>query len=142
MARLLEQMTDGIIVDTTFPEEIYIEDGSYSTSDSIYLYWGAKDRESGIAGYQIKIGTSPGGAEITGDWIPLDQTGQGRLLNLPFIQTDDAVYYTTLKVTNGAGLTREVSSDGFRIDDTPPPVPIVLDQGRYTSDEPIHLDFT
>lgn len=136
-----EFTTDGIIVDTTPPVQAFIDDGVYSTSDRVYLKWGAEDEESGIFGYQIKIGTGPGSGEITDGWISLDKSGKGYLEGLNLDSSPDIVYFTTLKVSNGAGLTWEVSGNGFRVDNTPPPVPIVLDEGRYTSDEPIHLDY-
>lgn len=132
-------MTDGIIVDTTSPEEVYIDDGTYCTSDQLYLKWGATDPESGISSYQVQIGTAPGGDEVTAGWITLDHSGAGSIQGLAL--SEDHTYYVTLRVTNGAGLIREVSSNGFRVDNTPPPTPIVLDDGRYTSEEPIHLNF-
>ena len=36
-----EGMSDGIIVDTTLPEQVYIEDGNYTTSNQVHLRWGA-----------------------------------------------------------------------------------------------------
>ncbi len=132
-------MTDGIIVDITSPEEIYIDDGTYCTSDQLSLRWGATDPESGISGYQVQIGTTPGGDEVTKGWINLDHSGAGSIQGLAL--SEEYTYYVTLRVTNGAGLIREVSSNGFRVDNTPPPTPTVLDDGRYTSEKPIHLNF-
>ena len=130
--------SDGITIDTTPPEELYVDDGSYITGD-LYLQWGAKEVESTITNYEVKVGTEPGSDDITGKWIELDRSGQARLQDLE-LKTGE-IYYTTLRATNGSGLIKEVSSNGFRVDSSPPPKPLVLDGGKYTNKRQISFNW-
>ncbi|OCL26002.1 hypothetical protein U472_08215 [Orenia metallireducens] len=132
-------LSDGIVVDTTVPTGLLIDDGEYIAGNKLHLKWEAEDNESPISKYQVKVGTSPGANDITGDWIELDNSGEGIVEGLEL--TTNQVYFTTLRVLNSAGLIAETTSDGFRVDKTPPPVPMVLDGGSYNNEKYLAFDW-
>lgn len=123
--------SNGIIVDSTNPTDLIVNDGVYTSGNQLYLEWSASDTESGIVSYQIQIGTTPGGDEISNGWIPLDSSGSGLIQGLTL--THNQLYFVTLKVENGAGLIRAETSNGFRVDNTKPPIPFVQNEGSYTN---------
>ncbi len=123
--------SDGIAIDTTAPEFTIFDDGTYFTAENVYLSWEASDLESGINRYYLKVGTSRGGDELTGDWIDLGNQNSTVVQNLNFI--DGELYFATVKTVNRAGLKIEKCGDGFRIDTTPPPTPKVLRESEYTT---------
>lgn len=132
-------LSDGIVVDTTVPTGLLIDDGEYIAGNKLHLKWEAEDNESPISKYQVKVGTSPGANDITGDWIELDNSGEGIIEGLEL--TTNQVYFTTLRVLNSAGLIAETTSGGFRVDKTPPPVPMVLDGGSYNNEKYLAFDW-
>ncbi len=134
-------VSDGITIDTTDPINVTIDDMSYTTSDKLYLRWHAEDPESGIDEYKIKIGSKMKGDNILA-WTSLTGNGSETLTNLSLPDDPKVVYYVTLSVSNGAGKTIEVSSDGFMVDDTPPPVPVVNDRLDYIKQAPLNFNWS
>ena len=131
--------SNGIKVDTTFPQNLNIEDGSYSNGSDLLLKWGATDSQSGISKYEIKIGTTPGAGEVTDGWRVVDGSGETLFKGLSLEHKQ--VYYTTLRVSNRAGLINSTVSDGFIVDKTSAPEPIVLDEGKYTNKLSLKFDW-
>jgi hypothetical protein len=124
----------GVTVDTSVPEITQLTVDNYSTSYHVKLTWNGRDNESGIARIQVAVGTYPNQSDISfgyldviGNtaWISCDTYGRG----LQFV--NNTRYYLTLRLVNGAGLAVEQPSSCVIIDDTVPPVPVVVDQGKY-----------
>ncbi len=134
--------TDGITVDTSYPEDLYIDDQAYTPSDRLYLEWGATDQQSGIVDYQIKIGSTVKGDDLSDGWLELDPSGSRLIEGLLLPAHPANIYYVTLRVTNGAGLTKEITSNGFRVDNTCPPVPVVNDRLDYIKKGPLNFDWS
>ncbi len=120
-----------ITVDTTPPLVTTVQvDGAYtSVSTSLHAKWSATDPISGIADYKYCIGTSPG-ANDTADWLDAgtatDQTRNGLSL-----VTGKTYYVTVIAVNNAGDQSLPVSSDGIKLDATPPSTPVVTTTGKY-----------
>ena len=95
------------------------------------------DAESDIAGYEYRIGTTPGGNEVR-DWtegvgVPLIEAGQEgvvgnaiRRFTVHGLTLEEGVpYYISVRARNGAGLLSSVQSDtrGVMVDTSPPTAP-------------------
>lgn len=90
------------------------DQGAYTSStDSLVMWWGSYDRESGIAEYQYAVGTTPGGTDVrnwTGAGTKMDCTITGLSL------TPGTTYYVSVKARNGAGQWSPVGrSDGITV---------------------------
>jgi hypothetical protein len=129
----------GVTVDTSIPEITQLTADDYSTTYNLKLAWNGHDDESGIARVQVAVGTGPnlsdvsnGYLDVIGNtaWISCDTSGQKLQLN------NNSRYYLTLRLINGAGLTIEQPSSCVIIDDTVPPIPVVVDQGKYINTNP------
>ncbi len=124
--------SQGIIVDNSQPELTELITPEYSGSKNLTIRWSGLDNESGIVRIQAALGSDYYQTDISGGWIDiaentatLTRKADGELLNL----INGQRYYLTLRLTNGAGLATEKAAPGIMIDDTPPPVPVVKDQG-------------
>ena len=110
---------DFVITDSTRPTvPVVTDDGDYQTSnDSITFSYSSTDPQSGIAGYQVAVSTTQGGAEIIpgGEWqsVGLQTTHTRTELSL----ANGQLYYGLVKSTNGVGLTSSTAgvSDGIAI---------------------------
>jgi parallel beta-helix repeat protein len=124
----------GVTIDTTTPEAASLVTPECATSDNLRFQWTGNDPESGIVLVQAALGSDYYQSDVTGGWVTL--TGNNLMLtcdihgNTLRLETGKR-YYLTLRLTNGAGLTTETFNNGIIIDDTPPSVPIVFDQGAY-----------
>ncbi|EDO42273.1 predicted protein [Nematostella vectensis] len=96
--------------------------------ENIQAKWSCTDKESGIASQEIAVGTYPGGDDIrsfkdqslTYSAVLPDGKRYARVTN---ITAEPGVrYHVTVKVVNGAGLCRTLTTDGILIDTTPPSV--------------------
>ena len=126
--------SDGIIVDATAPVRPSVtDDGRYSSNaNTIQATWTSSDVESGIAGYQYSIGTTPGGTTIVG-WTDAGTGTSIQRTGLTLVS--GTTYYINVKARNGGGGYSEVgSSDGITVDTTIPSTPVVVDVGEYLSD--------
>lgn len=122
----------GVIVDTTPPEEVELVTPKYATSSGLRISWKANDTESGIAKLEVALGNDYYETEVTGGWVKLN----GNILSTdidgnPLKLINGQRYYLTFRVINGAGLITQRISESIIIDDTPPPVPVVEDQGDF-----------
>ncbi len=106
----------------------------FATSTTMKFTWDGIDSESGINRVQAALGSDYYQADVTGGWVEitgspcnLSHDASGNKLELITGQR----YYLTLRLTNSAGLATEMASPSILIDNTPPPVPLVFDQGDY-----------
>ncbi len=123
--------SEAIIVDTTGPVDLVVTDGGAYTGfdDRIHASWSASDPESGIASYRYCVGTAAGKNDVA-DWLDVgaatEHTREGLALS------SGTTYYITVIATNRAGSdSAPASSDGIRLDLTPPSTPTVTDTGQY-----------
>ena len=128
----------GVIADHTPPEIAEVTAPAFTTSDRLWFQWAGADPESQIAKVQVALGSDYLLTDVTKGWV--ETTGEqgilscdinGAKLNLP----TNTKCYLSLRLTNGAGLMTEVTTRPITIDDTPPPTPIVDDQGAYINDQ-------
>ncbi len=124
--------SDGILVDTTAPPAPAVTDsGAWTNSASeLLVNWTCADPESGITDYQYAVGTSPHGINVRG-WTSAGTNTSTTIGGLTL--ADGGTYYISVKATNGAGtIGLDGTTDGIRIDVTPPTQPSVTDDGNYT----------
>ncbi len=93
-------------------------------------WWGFHDPHSGLSHYEWRAGTTPGSADILSSArIELSESA------LMFLSDSDQMrkntdIYITVRAYNRVGLWSEASSNGFRVDRSPPRVkhPPVVDK--------------
>ena len=144
--------TNGFIPDNTPP---YCEGRVIDVSDekdtsdvdfvrelkSIQAKWKCSDRESTIRSQLVGVGTYPGGDDIRAfeklDLLPQTTRDGVFYVQLPNITILVKVrYHVTIKIINGAGLKKTISSDGILIDITPPTVaPLYIKDGKREMDK-------
>lgn len=129
------------VVDVTDMTETTDED-FVKELDSIQAKWQCFDNESGIRSQLLGVGSYPGGDDIKAfeelqflfHTIMENGIHYVRFLNtstLPRIR-----YHVTIKIINGAGLKKTISSDGIMIDSTPPTVaPEYIKDGESLKDK-------
>ncbi len=122
-------LSDGILVDATPP---IVTDLSLAPSlREIRARVTATDAESGVSLVQVALLTSPQLPD-TPNWISGAPNAD---IVIPGPLDPAAVYYVAARAVNRVGLTSAATiSSALRLDDTPPTVPIVTDDGAYTSD--------
>jgi len=123
--------SDGIKVDNTGPVGLTVtDDGNFTgSSNSLHGSWTANDPESGIAKYKYCIGTTTGSNNVA-DWLDVGAATEHTRTGLSL--ANGQTYYITVIATNGAGgSSAPVSSNGIRVDLTPPTTPAVTDSGKY-----------
>lgn len=94
----------------------------------IQAKWKCFDRESGIKNQSLGIGTYPGGVNIKA-------VEDGKFFSLTIVESEmfyvkfynvtilpKVRYHVTVKIINGAGLKKTITSDGILVDITPPTV--------------------
>ncbi|MGQ9582433.1 MAG: fibronectin type III domain-containing protein [Thermoplasmatota archaeon] len=121
-------ISDPVTVDISVPQAPSPTDGGrYSTSSTVVFNWSAaEDSPSGIAGYYLCIGTSPGGSDVL-----LDYWTDSLSYTLTGAESGRS-YYAKLRAVDRAGNAGPygASSDGILVDLTPPP-PVVVYGGGY-----------
>ena len=123
--------SDGITVDATAPAAATPTDGGvWSTSPLLTWEWTASvDITSGIAGYYVRVGTSPGSADVLVD----------RFVTVTSLSVTDAAeghtYYCRVQAVDSAGNKGpwSASSDGITVDLTAPVAPVPQDGGAWTN---------
>ena len=114
--------SDGFVVDTSPPDEFEIRvvhavTEQESPAIDVTVSWdGVTDQESGITQVEYCIGTTPVTCAHGAD----DALSSTSVTIHSFRPEEQAVYYVTVAATNGAGLTRVMSSDKLAYDTTPP----------------------
>ncbi len=127
--------TNGIMVDTVGPTAVgaLTDSGSYQTSTTtLSASWAAAtDAQSGIASYEVSVGTSPGAT----DAVASQSVGLATAAAIAGSFTNGVTYYVNVVAVNNAGLTGSVSStDGIMVDTTAPSaVGALTDSGSYTT---------
>jgi hypothetical protein len=129
-------ISDGITTDFTAPVSDSFIAPAYFGAEGILLSWAVSDPESGINCY-LGLGASPGQTDLTEGWVPVGSLKTYQLNrdvnHAPISFTNGAKYYATLMMENGSGLTIQKNSPVIICDLTPPPTPVVLDEGKYTN---------
>jgi len=118
-------------IDLTPPTTPVVTDPGAFCADAgaVTATWTAEDRESGIHHYSYCIGTTSGASDVV-PWTDTTLAAAGVPRELT---RNGATYYFAVKATNPSGLTSGVGiSDGVRLDSSPPPRPVVFDDGEYT----------
>ncbi len=102
---------------------IVTDDGQYSTSaNSLHASWISDDPESGIAGYDYAIGTSPTAQDVIGFTSAGTAT---EVTRTDLTLVNGLTYYFFARAMNGAGMVGPVGvSDGITVDLT---LPLVTD---------------
>ncbi|CAG2251012.1 unnamed protein product [Mytilus edulis] len=111
--------TDSVRVDTSPPSVKWLRVGTLISgqeeevggyvfqANGIKAAWLAADPESGIIGYEVAVGTTPGGTDKL-DWTLYgaenDLYIQGLSLDVTNLTTHKPVYYVSIKAENGAQL--------------------------------------
>lgn len=124
------ESTDGIFVDTTKPSTPGIPDdgGALTGSTTVIFSWTpAADAQSGVASYDLQIGTSVGGTDLFDGNV-----GDG--LSYSIVGESGTTLYARVRAMNHAGLLSTYSdwSDGITIDTNyPGGVAAPTDNGMY-----------
>ena len=110
---------------------VVTDDGVYTTNSTrLHASWSAHD-SSGIADFRYAIGTSAGATD-TADWTTLRGTATGITRNGLHLESNKTYYFAvTFRNRNGES-SLVGSSDGIKVDTTPPTTPVVTDEGTYT----------
>lgn len=131
----------GVTVDTTAPEIAELKTPLYATPNNFGFEWAGSDDCSGVSRVLAAIGTdynqtdvTKGWVEVTGNSVKLSRDSKGAPLVFDLNTTKR--YYLTLRLVNGSGLTAEKAAPAIVVDNTPPPVPVVLDQGGFINTKP------
>lgn len=128
--------SDGILVDYTAPVISRFTVPLYAGIKGIKLDWETTDPESGVKCY-LGLGTTCGATDVTKGWLTV---GNLKTYQINVDSSGNTIqfenggrYYATLMIENGAGLSIQQTSGSIKTDLTPPPVPVVLDDGSYTN---------
>lgn len=93
------------------------------------------DYESGLSGYQLAIGRTPGGNDIK-NWGNIDftpnQVGVANSYLIPDYRINSGRYYVSVRAINKQGRTSNISVSGlYYVDKTPPTTPIARVDVNY-----------
>ncbi|KAI8510730.1 hypothetical protein Bbelb_116460, partial [Branchiostoma belcheri] len=128
VAELCTSVTsDGVVIDNSPPMAGIVYDGvddmdlSFQASRTFLgAHWfGFHDPHSGLSHYEWRAGTTPGGDDV-------HFTSRLHLTEMAYVSRVDPplpvgqAVYVTIRAYNKAGLFVERSSNGVRVDDTPP----------------------
>ena len=111
--------SNGFLVDLTPPEFDFVGDGFDPPDqeriifpDAVLSHWKAHDSLSGIQRYTMSVGTYPGGNDI----VEGVDAGQDLKWIVGNVDLKSGIrYYVTITATNGAGLSANMSSNGFMV---------------------------
>ncbi|MCK4260866.1 MAG: fibronectin type III domain-containing protein [Halanaerobiales bacterium] len=120
-----------VTIDSVAPQITELNHPNYASSESLTISWLAEEDYSELT-YKVKIGSSSGEGDILG-WRSLGRNTQHTFDEL---QIDDGeIVYITLYAEDGSGLSTTDISGPVIIDNTAPPIPVVIDGGLYTNDD-------
>ena len=116
--------SEGLVVDNSPPVAGVVQDGQgavdvdwLTVTKGIGAKWnGFRDPQSAINYYRWAVGTQPRGSQVT-DYTKVEIT-EARCSSCVF--TSGSRYFVTVEAVNGAGMKIIASSNGFKIDMTPP----------------------
>ena len=130
--------SDGITVDTTAPTISTPADGGlWSTTPMLTWVWAPSvDLTSGVLGYRVRIGTSPGAGNVVSETLV---TGTSFSISTG---VEGFSYYCQVQAVDHAGnhASWSSSSDGITVDLTAPTAPTPNDGGSWT--DLSHINFT
>lgn len=118
-----------LTIDSTPPIILSLEAPKYAASQQLAISWRGEEDYSSIT-YQLKVGATAGGDQIL-DWTPVGQKNQHIFADLEI--GNGEIIYITLMAENSSKLSSVRGSGPIIIDNTPPPTPLVFDQGMYTT---------
>lgn len=124
--------SSGVTIDNTKPNITKLITPEYTTSDKLGFFWEGSDPESAVTLVQAALGSDFYNTDISGGWVTINANSSTLAVDAqgnPLQLETGRRYYLTLRLVNGAGLATEIVGNGIMIDDTPPPVPVVMDQG-------------
>ncbi|XP_065839867.1 uncharacterized protein [Oscarella lobularis] len=133
------ESSDGVLVDTTLPVSGQVYDGKGKV-DLTYQKFASfldcswadfSDAESGIAKYQVCVGSSQGICDVRSKTEAADST-EWHFSAL--VLKHGSTYFCTVYGVNGAGLSSSSSSDGVLVDVTRPVKGTVIDGEQFDSD--------
>ncbi|XP_022107048.1 uncharacterized protein LOC110988105 [Acanthaster planci] len=123
--------SDGVMVDVSPPVPGKVYDGGPGDGDISYQssrfqlrahWWGFRDPHSGLSHYEWRAGTTPGAEDI----LPSSriELSEDALIFLPVSDQlpTCADIYITVRAYNRLGMWSEATSNGFRLDSSPPDV--------------------
>ncbi|XP_038050780.1 uncharacterized protein LOC119723938 isoform X2 [Patiria miniata] len=123
--------SDGVMVDDSPPIVGHVYDGGPGGGDISYQssrlelrahWWGFNDPHSGLSHYEWRAGTTPGAEDILSSTrIELSEDA------LIFLSASDQMpvgtdIYVTVRAYNRLGMWSQATSNGFRVDSSPPDV--------------------
>ncbi|XP_033637440.1 uncharacterized protein LOC117298344 isoform X1 [Asterias rubens] len=123
--------SDGVLIDDSPPLVGRVFDGSPGAGDISFQssrrqlsahWWGFHDPHSSLSHYEWRAGTTPGSADILSSTrIELSQSAL-MFLSESDQMLDNTDIYITVRAYNGLGMWSEATSNGFRVDSSPPRV--------------------
>ncbi len=134
-------ISSGVTVDATVPVINELKTPLYVTPNNFGFEWTGSDDCSGISRVLAAVGTDYNQTDVTKGWVEVtgnnvklsrDINGEPLVFNLENTKR----YYLTLRLINGAGLTAEKAAPAIVVDNTPPPTPVVFDQGGFINTKP------
>ena len=133
--------SDGILIDTVAPPAPArpTDAGTYTTSTLVRFNWTAvTDSGSGLASYDLQVGTTPGGSNIFNGNV-------GNVLTRTVTGTNGQTLYARVRARDRAGNVGlwSPNSDGILIDTARPTTPgVPRDAGAFTSSTSVRFDWT
>ncbi|MCK4261152.1 MAG: hypothetical protein KAX49_19415, partial [Halanaerobiales bacterium] len=120
-----------VTIDSVAPQITELNHPNYASEDCLTISWLAVEDYSELT-YKVKIGSASGEGDIL-SWRSLGRNTQHTFDEL---QIDDGeIVYITLYAEDGSGLSTTDISGPVIIDNTAPPIPVVIDGGLYTNDD-------
>lgn len=121
-----------VIKDTTPPTfSGAIIDGDYhaSTSTTPLIHWPmATDTTTGVASYELAVGTTSGGIEVSNGWVNVGNGVSTIVTSYTF--TEGNTYYISVRAKDVAGnVSAPISGNGWVVDVSSPSVPTGLTDG-------------
>jgi len=129
--------TNGITVDLSAPETGIVIDGletdqywTNSTTDLILSWSGFQDTTSGIANYQLSIGTVAGSNNVL-PWVDLDTVTATTQTGLSLV--NGGTYFGNVKAVDGVdNIATTVSSNGITVDAVDPVITSLIEADLTT----------
>ncbi len=111
-------VSNGVMVDTTAPTTplVYVPAAYTSSTNTLSGSWSSEDPDSGIAEYQVSIGTAVGGTNVKG-WTSVGSNTSTEMTGLTL--TNGGTYFLNVKAVNRAGSESTVgTSSAVTVDTT------------------------
>lgn len=121
--------------DPTPPAAVLVSDaGAFTASNNtlVATWTASSDPDSGIARYEVSVGTTSGGTNIL-NWTNVGLAQTYTATALPLVH--NTKYFINVRIYNGGGTYTISSSDGITVDTVAPvlPIPAMIAEPAYTS---------